>query len=227
MRRHAPRPRSLGTVNHELVSPTAASWSFAEDHIEPSLEVAEARDDATVAGLAPISAGVAAALKVLTRAVGAKAVVEVGTLMGASGLSFLEAMGADGVLTSIDPEADNQLPARALFLKAGHRTAQFRLIAGPPLEVMPKLRDGAYDIVFVNGDKLEYVEYVAGALRLLRHGGLLIVNDALWHNLVADEADEADETIIIREALDAVTASESYTQALLPVGNGLLVAVKD
>ena len=90
-----------------------------------------------------------------------------------------------------------------------------------------KLRDGAYDIVFVNGDKLEYVEYVAGALRLLRHGGLLIVNDALWHNLVADEADEADETIIIREALDAVTASESYTQALLPVGNGLLVAVKD
>ena len=147
--------------------------------------------------------------------------------MGASGLSFLEAMGADGVLTSIDPEADNQLPARALFLKAGHRTAQFRLIAGPPLEVMPKLRDGAYDVVFVNGDKLEYVEYVAGALRLLRHGGLLIVNDALWHNLVADEADEADETIIIREALDAVTASESYTQALLPVGNGLLVAVKD
>ena len=70
-------------MNHELVSPTAASWSFAEDHIEPSLEVAEARDDATVAGLAPISAGVAAALKVLTRAVGAKAVVEVGTLMGA------------------------------------------------------------------------------------------------------------------------------------------------
>ena len=214
-------------MNHELVAPTAASWSFAEDHIEASPEVTEARDDATVAGLAPISTGVAAALKVLARAAGAKAVVEVGTLMGASGLSFLEAMGSDGVLTSIDPEADNQLPARALFLKAGHRTAQFRLIAGAPLEVMPKLRDGAYDVVFVNGDKLEYVEYVAGALRLLRHGGLLIVNDAHWHNLVADEANEDDETIIIREALDAVTASESYTQALLPVGNGLLVAVKD
>ena len=66
-----------------------------------------------------------------------------------------------------------------------------------------------------------------GSASVDEHNGLLIVNDALWHNLVADEADEADETIIIREALDAVTASESYTQALLPVGNGLLVAVKD
>ena len=92
---------------------------------------------------------------------------------------------------------------------------------------MPKLRDGAYDVVFINGDKLEYVEYVAGSLRLLRHGGMLIVNDALWHNEVADQSVETDESIIIREALDAVTASESYTQALLPVGNGLLVAVKD
>ncbi len=92
---------------------------------------------------------------------------------------------------------------------------------------MPKLRDGAYDIVFINGDKLEYVEYVASALRLLRHGGLLIVNDVLWNNHVADPEDESDESIIIREALEAVTASESYTQALLPVGNGLLVAVKD
>ena len=74
--------------------------------------------------------------------------------------------------------------------------------------------------LLIKGDNLD-------ALRLLRHGGVLIVNDALWHNRVADEADESDETIIIREALEAVTASESYTQALLPVGNGLLVAVKD
>ena len=68
---------------------------------------------------------------------------------------------------------------------------------------------------------------MASALRLLRHGGLLIINDALWRNLVADPEDESDEAIIIREALEAVSASESYTQALLPVGDGLLVAVKD
>lgn len=217
----------LATVSNPVHSPNAASWSFAEDYIAPSPDVAEARDEATVHALTPISTGVAATLKLLARAIDAKAVVEIGTLMGASGLTFLEAMAKDGVLTSIDLEADNQLSARGLFNRGGFPSSRFRLIAGSPIEIMPKLRDGAYDIVFINGDKLEYVEYVAAALRLLRHGGLLIVNDVLWHNKVADPDDESDESIIIREALEAVTASESYTQAMLPVGGGLLVAVKD
>ncbi|MDO5677445.1 MAG: class I SAM-dependent methyltransferase [Propionibacteriaceae bacterium] len=208
-------------------TPNAASWTFTEDYVPPSDIAQQARDEATVSGLTPVTTGEVAALKMLTRAIGARAVVEIGTLMGATGLSFLEAMEPDGILTSIDVEADNQLPAREFFTQAGFPTSRFRLIAGSPIEVMPKLRDGAYDIVYVAGDKLEYVEYVAGALRLLRHGGLLIVSDALWHNKVADEADDSDEAIIIREALEAITASESYTQALLPVGNGLLVAVKD
>ena len=82
-------------------------------------------------------------------------------------------------------------------------------------------------MVFVNGDKLEYVECVAEALRLLRSGGLLVLNDALWHNTVADPDREGDETIIIREALDAVRSSGSYTSTLLTVGNGLLVAAKN
>ena len=211
----------------QLEAPSAASWAYAEDHIAPSPEVAEARDEAIVGGQTPITTGVAALLKVLTRAVKAKAVVEIGTAMGGSGLSFLEAMETDGILTSIDAEADNQIPARKFFQESGFQSSRFRLIAGSPIEIMPKLRDGAYDLVFINGDKLEYVEYVAGALRLLRHGGLLVVNDVLWHNKVADADDETDEPIIIREALEAVTSSESYTQALLPVGNGLLVAVKD
>jgi len=214
-------------VSTPVETPNPASWTFAEDYVAPSETVAEARDEATVSGLTPVTTGEVAALKMLARAIKARAVVEIGTLMGATGLSFLEGMEPDGILTSIDVEADNQLPAREFFAKAGFPTSRFRLIAGSPIEVMPKLRDGAYDIVYVAGDKLEYVEYVAGALRLLRHGGLLVVNDALWHNKVADESDESDEAIIIREALDAITQSESYTQALLPVGNGLLVAVKD
>ncbi|MBB1482288.1 class I SAM-dependent methyltransferase [Tessaracoccus sp. MC1865] len=214
-------------VSTPVENPTAASWTFAEDHVSPSEAVAEARDEATVSGLTPVTTGEIALLKVLTRAIGAGHVVEIGTMMGATGLTFLEGMGSDGILTSIDVEADNQIPAREFFLKSGFPTSRFRLIAGSPIEVMPKLRDGAYDIVYISGDKLEYVEYVAGALRLLRHGGLLIVRDVLWHNKVADHSDESDEVIIIREALEAITQSESYTQALLPVGNGLLVAVKD
>ena len=123
-------------MNNAAQSPNVASWTFAEDLIAPSPEVAEMRDEASLAGLTPVSTGVVATLQVLTRAIAAKAVVEVGTLMGASGLSFLEAMATDGVLTSIDVEADNQLPARAAFTKAGFSSSRFRLIAGSPIDVM-------------------------------------------------------------------------------------------
>lgn len=208
------------------IAPTEATWAYTEDYVPVSDAVRAARDEAIVSGQVPISPGVVSTLTALTRATGASAVVEVGTQHGASGMTFLQAMGTDGILTSIDAEADYQLGARKLFLEAGFPTSKFRLIAGSPIDVLPKLRDEAYDIVFINGDKLEYVEYVAGAARLLRPGGMLLVHDALWFNNVPDSDDESDESIIIREALEAITASETYSQSLLPVGNGLLVAVK-
>ena len=207
-------------------APTSETWNFTEDFVSPSENLRSAREEAIVAGHSPISNGVASLLTVLAATTGAKAVAEVGTLMGASALAFFEGMGKDGILTSIDGDAEHQLAARRFLTAAGYPSSRFRLIAGTPLDVLPKLRDGAYDIVFINGDKLEYVECVAGALRLLRHGGLLIVHDVLWNNTVADGEAEGDETIIIREALEAVIESESYTPSLLPVGNGLLVAVK-
>ena len=218
-------------MNHAAASripaPTAESWRFAEDH-HPIPEAHKvAREEAELAGLTPISPGLAATLTVLAKATHAHAVVEIGTCLGVSALPLLAGMAADGVVTSIDPEAENQIPARGFLTSAGYSASRCRLIAGTPLEVLPKLRDGAYDMVFVNGDKLEYVECVAEALRLLRSGGLLVLNDALWHNTVADPDREGDETIIIREALDAVRSSGSYTSTLLTVGNGLLVAAKN
>ena len=92
--------------------------------------------------------------------------------------------------------------------------------------MLPKLTDGAYDLVLIDGDPLEYVEYVAQAEKLLRSGGLLALHHALWHGLVADERNDDDEPLIIREALAAVSTNEAFTPALLPIGDGLLVAVK-
>lgn len=207
-------------------APNAQTWEFAEDYIATPELVQRARDEAILAGLVPISGGTATLLTTLAATTQATNIVEVGTVMGASALAFLAGMADGGVLTSIDAEAENQIAARTILTESGHKSTSFRLIAGRPLDVLPKLRDGAYDIVFINGDKLEYVEYVAASLRLLRHGGVLVVNDILWHGEVADTTNDSDEAIIMREALEAVTAAESYTQALLPVGNGVLVATK-
>ena len=143
-----------------------------------------------------------------------------------SAVALLEGMAPDGVLTSIDNEAELQLAARQVLTEAGVARARARLIAGDALGVLPKLTDGAYDLVVVDGDPLEYVEYVAQAVRLLRSGGVLALHHALWDGKVADPANEEDEPLIIREALDAVRALEGFTHVLLPVGDGLLVAVK-
>ena len=129
-----------------------------------------------------------------------------------------------GILTSIDTEPEHQAAAREAFNAAGYPTRRARLIAGAALQVLPKLSDGAYDLVLVDGDPLEYVEYVEQGLRLLRPGGLLVLNHALADGRVADERNEDDEVVIIREALTAVSDSDELAPVLLPVGDGLLVA---
>ncbi len=212
-----PAPRS---------SAAATSWAFAEDFVPESEAAALARRAAADLGVSAVSTGVAATLTFLARTISAKAVVEIGSGAGVSGLALLQGMVADGVLTSIDLENEHQVAARQVFNGAGVPLRRARLIAGSALNVLPKLSDGAYDLVLIDGDPLEYVEYIAQALRLLRHGGLLVVHHALWNGLVPDERNEDDETLIIREALEAVAGIEEFTRTLLPIGDGLLVAVK-
>lgn len=189
-------------------------------------QVLAARHQAIATGAPAPNNGVTTALTFLARLLDAKAVVEIGTGTGATGLALFAGMNSAGVLTSIDAELDWQLDAKQAFRDQQIPSQRYRLISGRPLDVLNNLRDGAYDLVLINSDKLEYVEYVAQAERLLRPGGVLILNDALWHGLVADPADESDETVIIREALTAVSESTGFTACLLPLGEGMLTAVK-
>lgn len=211
-------------------SPRAASLSatlaYAEAFVAEPDGAEAARQRAEELGVEAISTGVAATLTLLARTVSARAVAEIGTGTGVSALALLAGMAAEGVLTSIDAEAEHQLAAREVLTAEGVPSRRVRLIAGQALNVLPKLTDGAYDLVYVDGDPLEYVEYVAQAERLLRPGGVLVLHHALWQGLVADDRNFDDEPLIIREALAAVLDNELFTPALLPVGDGLLVAVK-
>ncbi|HJY43602.1 MAG TPA: class I SAM-dependent methyltransferase, partial [Propionibacteriaceae bacterium] len=163
-------------------APKPGSWAFAEDFVDESDQSAESRQKARQLGVAPLGRGSASALTFLAKVVQAKAVVEVGTGSGVSGLALFAGMQPDGVLTSVDIEPEHQQAAREAFLAVGIPTQRFRLIAGPALSVLPRLSDGAYDMVFVDADKVEYAEYVEQGLRLLRHGGVLALDNALWHD---------------------------------------------
>jgi predicted O-methyltransferase YrrM len=201
--------------------------AFAEELVIESEGGRAARKRAHELGLDAISTGVASTLTTLARAVGAKAVVEIGTGTAVSASALLAGMAADAVLTSIDAEAENQLVAREVLTADGVPLRRVRMISGQPLVVLPKLSDGAYDLVFIDGDPLEFVEYVAQAERLLRSGGVLAMHHALWGGLVADERNEDDEPLIIREALTAVLEGDAFVASLLPIGDGLLIAVRN
>jgi predicted O-methyltransferase YrrM len=189
--------------------------------------LAAARARAEEVGVTPIGSGGGAALRFLASAIDARAVVEIGTGTGVSGVWLLRGMRSDGVLTSVDIEAEHQRLARETFAEAGIPSQRVRTIAGAALDVLPRLTDGHYDLVFCDGDKAEYAAYLTEALRLLRPGGVVVFDNALWHDRVADPAQRDEETVTIRDLGRAVIEHEGLVSVLLPVGDGLLVAKKE
>jgi len=216
--------RYLGPVTTPI---NAASWSYSEAYVAEDDVLASARARAEEVGVVAIGSGAGAALRFLASVLDARAVVEVGTGTGVSGLWLLRGMRADGVLTTVDIEAEHQRLARQSFTEADIPSQRARTISGAALDVLPRLTDGHYDIVFCDGDKREYSAYLQEALRLLRPGGVVAFDNALWHDRVADPARRDEETVAIRELGREVAAHDELVPVLLPVGDGLLLAKKE
>ena len=207
-----------------MSSTKVAAWSHAEEFVPPSEHVEQARLRGEELGTRPIGNGAGAVLRVLAAATGARAVMEVGTGAGASGLWLLEGMPDDGVLTTIDVETEVQRAAREAFAEAGVAHQRTRVIAGRALDVLPRMTDGAYDMVVVDADKEEYPEYVTQAARLLRPGGTLALT---WSDKESDPANRDAATRTLRDVGRTLRDHAGFTVVLLPVSDGLLVAVKD
>jgi predicted O-methyltransferase YrrM len=197
---------------------------YAETWLAEDAPLREARRRGREVGATPIGAGGGAVLRLLAATIGATSVVEIGTGGGVSGIWLLRGMPG-GVLTSIDAESEHQRLARLSLTEAGFAPARFRLITGRALEVLPRLTDGAYDLVFADAAKGEYVDYLAEAKRLLRPGGVVAFDNALWHGRVPDPSVRDSETLAVRELLKAVRDDEDLVPSLLPSGDGLLAAV--
>ena len=222
------RPQEADITTTPPTKPVqAASWAHAETYVPEDEVLAAARARAAEVGVVPIGSGSGAALRFLASVLEARAVVEVGTGTGVSGLWLLRGMRADGVLTTVDIETEHQRLARQSFAEAKIPTNRARTIAGAALDVLPRLTDGHYDLVFCDGDKTEYSAYLAEAMRLLRPGGVVAFDNALWHDRVADPSQRDEETVAIRELGREIAAHEELVSLLLPVGDGLLLAKKE
>ena len=209
-----------------MAAAKASSLAYAEDFITPHPVIEQAQRRGEELGVRPVSNATGAALRLLAAAVGARHVVEVGTGAGSSGLWLLQGMPPDGILTSIDVEPEHQRAARASFTEAGIPSQRTRVIGGDAVQVMGRLTDGAYDLVLVDADEESYPAYVDQAVRLLRPGGVLAVHDMLWHDRVADPASRDAVTTLLRDLGKTLRDDDRLLPALLPVGDGLLVAVR-
>jgi predicted O-methyltransferase YrrM len=135
-------------------------------------------------------------------------------------------MAADGQLVSIDVESENQRAAKEAFTEAGIPSTRYRLINGSAADVLPRMRDAAYDLVFVDADKSAYAVYYEQAVRMLRPGGVVAFDNALWHDRVADPSQRDTETVVLRDLAKTVREDDRLVCVLLASGDGLLVAAK-
>lgn len=194
---------------------------FVEALVPEDAVLAGARARAEDVGIASVTPAAGAVLRLLAAAAQARAVVEVGTGTGVSGLWLLRGMRPDGVLTSIDAEAEHQRLARASFSAEGVPTSRARLINGRALDVLPRLADHAYDIVFCSADRREYPDYLVQVVRLLRTGGVVVFDGAAR---AGDISARDAEAAAMRRLVEQVAEEPRLAPALLPVGTGLLAA---
>jgi predicted O-methyltransferase YrrM len=213
-------------VDTAALARAQASRQYAEDYVAEDDLLRDARNRGQRLGCTPVGPGGGATLRFLAALLQARSVVEIGTGAGVSGLWLLRGMREDGILTSVDVSAENQRNAREIFAAEGVHHSRIRLITGRALDVLPRLTDAAYDLVLIDAAKEEYGEYLTQALRLLRPGGVVAIDNALWHDRTADPAQRDPETIAVRAMGKTVLEDERLVPVLLPVGDGLLAAVR-
>ncbi|MFD5429458.1 O-methyltransferase [Streptomyces sp. NPDC127084] len=218
--------RQLREQERAITANRQTSWAFADAFVAEDEALRWARELARDAALPSVSPGTGAALRLLAAAADAKAVAEIGTGTGVSGIYLLQGMRPDGVLTTVDPVPELQQFAREAFRAAGFAGNRARFIPGRALDVLPRLADGGYDLVFCDGDRLELLDYLAESLRLLRPGGLVCFEGAFADGRTVDAAAQPVDVLRMRELLRAVRESEVLLPSLLPVGDGLLCAVR-
>ena len=205
-----------------------ASWSYAEEFV-PEPEVVEAArrrgmefgdgQPGRAPGRVPCCAFVAAAVQ-------ARHVVEIGTGAGTSGLWLLAGMPEDGVLTTIDSSAEHQRAAREAYAAAGYAHQRTRVITGAAADVLPRMTDGAYDLVVVDADKDGYPTYVEHAVRLLRSGGVSSSTTCCGTTRWPTPPRATPRRRTLRDLGKTLRDHDELVPALLPVSDGLLVAVK-
>jgi predicted O-methyltransferase YrrM len=201
--------------------------SYAESFISEDEVKRDARARGEEIGVTDATSGTGAYLKHLAHSLSAQTVVEIGTGSGVGALWVLDGMLASGTLTSIDDEMEHSNIAKIAFQDAQIAPARFRLITNPVMDVMTKLADRAYDLVIFRHNPEDLPFAIAEAHRILRSGGVFVVDNFFGGSKVSDPAQRDPKTVALRESGKSLkNESENWVVSLIPTGDGLLLATK-
>lgn len=168
-------------------------------------------------------------LSVLTRSMQARNVIEVGVFTGYSSLCIAEALPPDGRLVALDIDEEATAIARRYWEEWGV-SDRVDLRLGPAVESMRRLLEeegpGAFDMVFIDADKVNYEAYYELSLKLVRDNGLICIDNTLWEGKVAVSTENDEETAAIRDFNTMIHADERVQICLVPIADGVTLAVK-
>jgi predicted O-methyltransferase YrrM len=167
-------------------------------------------------------------MAVLVELIGAKRALEIGTFTGYSSLCIAGALPADGKLICCDVSEEYTAVARNYWRRAGLES-KIELRLGPAVATLDALIAAdveAFDFAFIDADKSNYGNYYDRALRLVRPGGLIAIDNVLWGGDVAKPEENDEDTVAIRALNERVRNDDRVTLALVPIGDGLTLARK-
>ncbi len=151
-----------------------------------------------------------------------KNVLEIGTFTGLSALSISLALPDDGKLIALDKNEETNKVALGFFKKA-NQDHKIKTIINPALDTLEELKNQKFDMIFIDADKMNYKEYYEKSLGLINQGGLIIIDNVLWHGEVIDEKNDDKFTINIREFNKFVSEDKRVEQIIIPLGDGMTV----
>ena len=170
-----------------------------------------------------IGPGQGALMALLVRLTGAKRIVEIGTFTGYSSTAMALALPPDGRIVCCDVSREWTAIARQAWADAGVEE-KIELRLAPAVETLETLDDDSFDLAFIDADKPGYDAYYEGCLRVVRPGGLILIDNVLWSGEVADPSVDNEPVRIMRALNEKVAADERVDHVLLPIADGLTMA---
>jgi caffeoyl-CoA O-methyltransferase len=163
-------------------------------------------------------------LQMMTQLVGAKRVLEIGMFTGYSALCFAEALPEDGMVVTCEIDEESAALARQYFSRSPvGKKIDIRM--GAALETMSGLT-GLFDVIFIDADKFNYVNYYRRALDLLSPKGVILIDNVLWSGEVLKQPPPDDRTAVIQELNRAVAQDSRVNAVLVTIRDGILVVKK-